>query len=207
MPNHENESDIGEWIANKVSRGEWNFGHSVNERELTEAFQLSRHKVRESLNILCIEGILEKKPNKGYFVVEYDTSEAHDGYRVRANLAYLAGQLLAERISLDALQTLRQLHSQMVSALERMEIEQYFVLNKQLHDVLFEATKCAPLIQFNKILQKKLSLFLHKEMNNPIGLKLSNQEHLALINHIAEGNAKAAATCFEQHILKGIKSL
>lgn len=194
-------------IEERIFSGKLAPGAKINEKALAEELKISRTPVREALNALRHEGLISIIPNRGGFVSSLSVKEALDCYDVRGGLAYTAGKLLPYRISLSQLEHLRKMHTEMEQLLAKPDIKNFYQVNERFHFLLFDATGNQPLIAMNTAITRKLALYLHKEMSNPILLQRSNREHLEIINLIADGNAKMAAIKFENHILGGKESL
>ncbi len=165
--------------------------------------KISRGPIREALNALRHEGLIDIIHNRGGFVASLSIKEVLDCYDVRGGLAHTAGKLLPFTISLRQLDQLQQMQTKMQELLKVQDVRGYYRINKELHALLFEATDNATLITMNNVIERKLSLILHKEMSNPGVLKLSNCEHQEIINLIAEGKSAETAEAFGNHILKG----
>lgn len=62
---------LKEMIKEKITRGTWKVGQCIaSERELTEAYGVSRMTVRQALGELVQEGLLVREKGKGTFVCE-----------------------------------------------------------------------------------------------------------------------------------------
>lgn len=199
--------DVQKIIEERIFSGTLQPGDKVNEKALADELQISRGPIREALNALRHEGLIESIPNRGGFVSSLSVKEALDCYDVRGGLAYTAGKLLPFRISLAQLQELRRLHGQMEKHLTAEDVSGFYRINANFHALLFEVTGNQPLIAMNHAIERKLSLYLHQEMHNPAVLRRSNAQHLEIINLIAEGRPEETARVFENHILEGKERL
>ncbi|MCS4585722.1 GntR family transcriptional regulator [Clostridium perfringens] len=62
---------LKEMIKEKIADGTWQVGQCIaSERELTEAYGVSRMTVRQALGELVQEGLLVREKGKGTFVCE-----------------------------------------------------------------------------------------------------------------------------------------
>lgn len=199
--------DVQTLIEDRIFSGKISPGGKINEKALSEELKISRGPIREALNALRQEGLVDIIPNRGAFVASLSIKEALDCYDVRGGLAYTAGKILPFRISLEQIQQLRQMQTQMEKLIKNGDISGYYAVNELFHALLFDATGNQSLITTNSAIERKLSLYLRKEMSNPGMLKCSNQEHLDIINLIAEGRPKETAESFEKHILEGKERL
>jgi DNA-binding GntR family transcriptional regulator len=82
-------------------------GERVNEMELAAQFEVSRTPLREALNRLVAENILDFVPNRGFFVRELNRQAVFDLYELRRSLESSAVQLAAERASERDIKALR----------------------------------------------------------------------------------------------------
>ena len=63
----------------------WNYEENdmITEAEISEKFGVSKTPSREALNYLCMEGFLEKIPNKGYLVKGVSVTELQSLFQFR----------------------------------------------------------------------------------------------------------------------------
>lgn len=55
-------------LRNDIINWNYNENDMITEAEISQKFGVSKTPSREALNYLCMEGFLEKIPNKGYLV-------------------------------------------------------------------------------------------------------------------------------------------
>lgn len=55
-------------LAELIALGEIDAETHLNTQDFAVRFSVSRTPVREALNILCVQGLVEQRPNRGYFV-------------------------------------------------------------------------------------------------------------------------------------------
>src|SRR4030043_1707119 len=73
-------------------------GGKLNEGELASALGISRTPVREAINRLEKEGLVEIFPQRGAFVVQFSAKDVFELFLIRENLEGLAAYLAAERM-------------------------------------------------------------------------------------------------------------
>ncbi len=195
--------DIQKIIEERIFSGELPPGGKVNEKALADELKISRGPIREALSALRHEGLIDIIPNRGGFVSSLSMEEVFDCYDVRGGLAHTAGRILPFRITLAQLDALRQMQKQMEKCLVARDIKGYYRVNEDFHAQLFSATGNEILITMNTAIERKLSLYLRREMSNPAILRLSNREHLEIISLIEQGKPEETARAFETHILNG----
>src|SRR5262249_1119931 len=128
-------SQLAQTIANEISllvtSGELNVGDHVKTQQLADRFGVSRSPVREAMEILAGQGLLEQKENRGFFVKEPPGAIAErvredaEPFEVANDYQRLAEDWLTDRIPAEVTeQTLR---------------ERYELTKSQLNDVLMRA--------------------------------------------------------------------
>ena len=86
-------------IRSKIMSGAFKPGEHLNISELAVQAGMSIIPVREAINQLQIEGLIELDAYRGIRVVSYTEAELREVYLIRAELEGLAGRLAAENSS------------------------------------------------------------------------------------------------------------
>lgn len=194
---------IKEWVfSRKLSAGD-----RINEKVLAEALGISRGPIREALQALRQEGLVEIIPNRGAFLRVLTLREVLDLCDVRAGLAHTAGRLLALRIADQDLAALRGMHEKMVWAVGNDEPLVFFRENLAFHDLLFKATRNRFLMEMVDSVENRVMLYLHRVATETRMLKDANEQHHEIIVAIAAGDAVRGAEAFMQHVLFGKQRL
>lgn len=193
------QSLIRQWVfTKKLSAGD-----RINEKVLAEKLGISRGPIREAIQALRQEGLVEIIPNRGAFLKKLSLKEVLDLYDVMAGLGYSAGRLLPSRISSDQLARLFELNEKMIEAVSRNDPLVFFKYNQVFHDLLFKATKNKALLDMMRSIEKRMMLYLHREATKSWMLKDSNDQHREIITHISKGDSERTAKALLQHVLFG----
>jgi DNA-binding GntR family transcriptional regulator len=195
--------ELQELIKKWVFSGKLAAGDRINEKVLAEQLGISRGPIREALQALRQEGLVQLIPNRGAFLRTLTLKEVLDLYDARAGLAYSAGRLLPSRISDEQLTKLYAMHEKMVSAVSENEPLAFFRHNLDFHELLFKATKNKALLEMVEVIEKRMMLYLHREATQVWSLKDSNQQHHAILVRISYGDSEGAASAFMHHVLFG----
>jgi DNA-binding GntR family transcriptional regulator len=194
---------IKEWVfSRKLSAGD-----RINESVLSEHLGISRGPIREALQALRQEGLVEIIPNRGAFLRTLTLKEVLDLYDVRAGLAHTAGRLLAHRISVQDVEALKDMHEKMEWAVNNDEPLVFFRQNLVFHDLLFKAARNRSLLEMVNGIEKRVMLYLHREATDTRMLKDSNEQHQQILDTIGKGDSQAVADAFLTHVLFGKQRL
>jgi len=122
-------------------------GAVLREKEVMEAFEVSRTPVREALMRLEMDGLVRIIPNVGTFVEEVSFQQLKDIFEIQSNLVILAGRLAAARISQDEIIEIRKRIAEMGATQDTKELMR---LDGEIHQIINSASK-------NEILIKMLN--------------------------------------------------
>lgn len=190
-------------IRKWVFTGVLSAGDRINEKHLSEKLGISRGPIREAIQALRQEGLVEVIPNRGAFLRKLTLKEVLDLYDVMAGLGYSAGRLLPSRISDEQLAKINALHDKMVAAVSNDEPLAFFRHNQGFHDLLFKATNNRSLLKMMRNIEKRMMLYLHREATKTWMLMDSNQQHKEILTQLSEGNSEGTAKALMAHVLFG----
>jgi DNA-binding GntR family transcriptional regulator len=126
-------------LVRRITRMEYAPGSVLVEKLLIEDLGIGRTPIREALQRLAIERLVDHMPNRGMFVSEITASGVQEIYEFRALLDGYAASLAANRATAPQINELRQLHKQLVRATEDDDIDRYVALDRHFYDVLSSA--------------------------------------------------------------------
>jgi len=119
-------------------------GAVIREKEVMEAFKVSRTPVREALMRLEMDGLVRIFPNVGTFVEDVSFQQLKDVFEIQAHLVRLAGSLAAARITAEEVAEIRQ-------RIEMMKPEQdtkvLMQLDGEIHTIINRATRNEMLVK------------------------------------------------------------
>lgn len=123
-----------------VMSGEFPAGSRLPEVALSERLGISRTPLRQALERLAAEGVLERIPNGGCRVASFNMDDVRDAIELRGVIEGTAVRLAAER-GADQ-QIMREVHNvldyidEVLSATGAVDFDGYVRLNAQFHDLL-----------------------------------------------------------------------
>jgi len=194
---------VAQSIEKLILSGELAPGAKLNEVALAERLGVSRGPLREAYRMLEELGLIRQEKNRGAFVREIALDEAADIYDVRAGLDATAGRLLASRITPAQLATLRGMTDRMQTAAATEDIDGFHVLNLNFHDQIVEMTGNRPLLDIYRKLVKQLTLFRRRNLFAPMAVPHFADEHSAIVELLATGDAERCAQALYDHARGG----
>jgi DNA-binding GntR family transcriptional regulator len=140
------ENNIYQDLKNKIILLEHKPGAVLREKEIMEAFGVSRTPVREALMRLEMDGLVRIIPNVGTFVEDVSFQQLKDVFEMRSYLVRIVGQLAAARITEGEIAEIRQRIDDMKAAKDNKTLIR---LDAEIHTIINKASK-------NKVLVKIL---------------------------------------------------
>ncbi len=128
-----------ERLVRKITRLEAEPGSVLVERDLMAEFGIGRTPLREAMQRLAIERLVNHQPNRGMFVSEITAAGVQQIYEFRAMLDGQAAALAAARATAEQVHALDTLQRELVSATEEGDVDAYVEADRHFYRVLGEA--------------------------------------------------------------------
>ncbi|MHB8068460.1 MAG: FadR/GntR family transcriptional regulator [Desulfobaccales bacterium] len=209
---------IFEQLRDLIFRGELKPGEQlVPERELAQAFGVSRPTVREALNKLVTMGLVEHRQGQGTFVRSHEATREHnplaaildrqetsleDLLEVRMGLEAQSALLAAERATPEDIQKLEEI----LAAMEDEYVEGRLGIEEDVafHMGLAYATKNPVQVyimrSFHDLLHFGIEENLRHLWEDPANLPIIQQQHRRIFQAIKDRDPEAAYEAMETHI-------
>jgi DNA-binding GntR family transcriptional regulator len=195
-----------EAIKARILSGELLPGSNHLENELAELLGISRTPVREALLMLEAQGLVEIIPRRGVRIVPLSSQDMEEIYEILAELEPLAAaKAAAKGLSEHQLATLAECLDRMEAALEADDRKSWAEADDLFHRRLI-------MLSGNRRLQQTVQTFSDQVRRARL-LTLhirpaphrSNEDHRALFDAIAEGDAERAARIHREHRMMACK--
>lgn len=185
-------------LKNAILEGDFVTGEKLAELELVERLGVSRTPIREAMQRLTQEGLLESVANKSVRVRKIGVQEARETYAVREILDALAAKTAALMSNTQDLERL-------VLALERLENagDQPFKTQTKLdlafHREIAKASHNAVLLEHLTALEYKVALIKQRTQTYNAAPETASQ-HRAILEAILARDADRAAQAAALHV-------
>ncbi|GAA5008907.1 GntR family transcriptional regulator [Acinetobacter puyangensis] len=201
---------IFQTIQAAIVSGEIPAGKKISEPELARMYGISRGPLREAIRRLEGQKLVERTAHVGARVVSLSHQQLYELYQIRENLEGLACRLAAQRIDKQQILALRD------------------VLKKHAEDDAFKAGKgyylqegqddfhyCIIKNSANKTLEKMLCdelyhlirMYRIQFSNTPNRPPKALNEHIRILDAIAEGDGELAELLMRRHIAQSYKNI
>jgi DNA-binding GntR family transcriptional regulator len=127
-------------IRDAIVDGTLQPGEKLKDQELTAWLGLSRTPIREALNRLEQEGLVESEPQRFTRVAPLDRRAANDAFPVVAALHALAAELAGPRLTSQDLDRMRGANGRFAEALKHGDIDAALQADDDFHAVFVRAS-------------------------------------------------------------------
>ncbi|MEV2243504.1 GntR family transcriptional regulator [Streptomyces sp. NPDC049970] len=200
-------SAVSSGIREALAAGDMVPGQRLVEQELSEVFGATRSSVREALQDLAAEGLVELIPRRGARVRVISVEEAVQITECRALLEGLCARRAAEFASDEVRHELTGIGAAMSRAVAEGDPDAYSLLNRRLHECLGE-------VSGQKVAQALLDRMNGQMVRYQFRLALrpgrparSLPQHLAIIRAVVAGDGAAAEAAARAHVDSVVEAL
>jgi len=175
-------------------------GSPVSERELMERLALGRTPIREALQALARERLVEVYPRRGMFVSRVDVRDLAGLSEVRLTLEPRAARLAAERATDADRATIAVLLKELDHVRDQPDERALIDLDQRIHRHIYECTHnpflAATLNEYYVLTLRIWFLALERVTR----LQDAVREHRELLRAIRAGNAERAEEAMRRHV-------
>jgi DNA-binding GntR family transcriptional regulator len=192
--------EAAERLRELIRAGELESRARVNEFELAERFGVSRTPLREAIKILATEGLLELLPNRGARVASVSPEEVDEMMEVVAGLEATAADLACRVITDEEIASIEVKHLAMVEAWKRGDDPAYFILNREIHEAIMQASRNATLQGIYANLSGRIQRARYSAHKTPAQWKKAVGEHEQMIRLLKRRDGERLALVLRDHI-------
>ncbi|MNO27773.1 HTH-type transcriptional regulator LutR [compost metagenome] len=187
-------------LKDMIVYGELQAGEPLHAGNLAEQFQTSKTPIRDAINILNHEGLVEIIPYKGCLVSQVNLKDLDELISLRLILEGGAAELAASYASRQAIDKLEQLAGAEIPPLSGISEVDYMRLNFDFHAAVAEASNNGRLkkLIINNLDNMQRVLYLDMKIGST---NTMNDEHREIVEMIKNKDSQAARKRMIEHIL------
>ncbi|MDT8345515.1 MAG: GntR family transcriptional regulator [Thermohalobaculum sp.] len=191
---------LSDRLREMIIEGDLSPGAKINERELCEAFGVSRTPLREAVQALAKEGLIQITPRRGARVAPMTVADLDEVFPIMGALESLAGELACARLTPNVVAEIRVLHLAMVAAFERGDRHSYFRLNEEIHDRIFKAAGNQTLIQIRRSLAARVRRARFRANLSPQRWQKAVAEHEEIVAALEAADGPRLGRLLRDHL-------
>lgn len=187
-------------LRQAILRGELAPGERLMEIQLADRLGVSRTPIREAIRKLELEGLVLMIPRKGAEVARISAKSLRDVLEVRRSLEELASELACQRMSEEQIQELEDAKRAFDQAVEEGDIMKIAETDEKFHDVIFNGTGNARLVQILNNLREQMYRYRLEYIKEEDKRQIIMIEHSKILKAIKARHVTEAKEAMREHI-------
>ena len=190
------------YIVEALESGAMAPGTRLREIDLAKEIGLSRTPIREALNRLLSEGLVENDPKRGLIITELDQNMVGELYEMRRVLEGTAAALAARHATDVEIEVLRQIAER---DKDERDANQLAYNNRLFHQTLYQCAHNRYLLKTLQALQNAMLLLGKSTLAETGRASTAREEHHEIINALESRDPELARAVANRHILEAYK--
>ncbi len=182
-------------------------GEKISDQEIAKYFSVSRTPVREAIQQLSDQKLIDVYPGRESLVAPIDLDVVRQCYQMMAELQALAVQFAFSKITPKMIWELEQINGE-ISSLDGLPDAQAIpAWDQKFHDYFFDLAGNDFLFDFCRILYAhilRVEILHYSKFRN---ILVSQEEHTVIINALKEGDLKSAKEAMRENWLYTMRAL
>jgi DNA-binding GntR family transcriptional regulator len=187
-------------LRDAIVSGELKPGQPLIETEIAAQLGVSRAPLREALQALSHEGLLETLPYRGTIVRNLTRADIEELYSFRGLLETFALRRIIERADPADVARLRQYFDAMLSAAQRGDVRAVNQSDREFHDTLIELSGHRLLQESWQTVSLRVRQVMALRNRQNSDLTRIAYNHIPIIEAISAGDTERAERLLNQHI-------
>ena len=187
-------------LREAILKGELAPGERLMEIKLANQLGVSRTPIREAIRKLELEGLVVMVPRKGAEVAKITEKDLRDVLEVRASLEELAISLACERITDEKIAELKDALEQFRTVIKGKDVTKIAQMDVAFHDVIFEATQNARLVQMVNNLREQMYRYRLEYLKDFSTHSRLDEEHVKIFEAVSARDIERATALIREHI-------
>lgn len=190
-------------ILQDVDSGVLGPGQPIDERRLSERFEVSRTPIREAILQLAAQGFVVMEPRSGASVPKLSIQALRELLELLGELEGAAAKFANRRIRPAEKAALEVALRQCNEAAARDDALAYREANDRFHDLIYAACRNEVLVAQIRALRTRCAAYTANRFDSPGRMLRSVQEHAAITESLLRGDPAQAQAAMLEHISIG----
>ncbi len=199
--------DVADTLRELILLGKLAPGVPVRERDLSEAFGISRTPLKEALRILENEGLIVYGPTRRPRVADPSLDEINDWLRVQGALEALAGELACELASDEQLMQIERVNASIKEAYDASGQLEAFRMDMRFHEAIVTASGNAALAETHATYNARLWRVRFLSSQRAASRDATRREHLDIVEALRARDGAAAGKVLQKHLRTAEKNI
>ena len=197
---------VFEQLEKGIILGDYKQGDIVTEKELAEGLGVSRTPVREALNRLEHDNMVEET-GKGTKIIGISEKDILTIYKLREQLDGLCASEAAENITDDEIKQLEDIVDYADFCVTKQDAEKIRECDNNFHEVLYRSSRNPVLYNILIPLHKKAAKYRWLTISDPSRAALSAAEHRQIVEAMKKHDPQAATIAMVSHATRARQAM
>jgi DNA-binding GntR family transcriptional regulator len=191
---------VAEQIRREIVAGRLREGTRLLEADLAEQMGTSRAPVRQALQRLSLEGLLESRQRRGFVVRAFSWEAIEELCDLRLHLEPALFAAAAERVDGDGLALLGETVARLRAAVMRADWPDVVAADRNFHSLVARFSGRVYTAQAFAILAEPLTVFMEVMRQQHSNTQDWIDDHEALLERLRQGDGVGAAGLIREHL-------
>ncbi|MEM5503155.1 GntR family transcriptional regulator [Ahrensia kielensis] len=198
---------IAEKLEAEIVGGILTPGTKLDEKSLTQRFNVSRTPIREALQIICSRSLAERQPFRGVVVKDVSIEHIQAMFEAMAEMEAVCAGFAVDRITEKELAELEEQHRIMEFLITQESFDEYADANTAFHSKIYDAAHNDEIKTVAHDIRLKLAPFRKSQLGSRSRLLHYNKEHAMIIDLLKCGNKAGAQEAMRLHLNGALKAM
>jgi DNA-binding GntR family transcriptional regulator len=200
---------VYQYLRNEIVEGRLTPGQRIGPDEFAERLNISKMPIKEAIERLVGEGLLDVQARRGTFVARLDPVELAETFEVRCALEVLAGKLAARHIVKADIEHLRALIAAMEQSTAKTDVRLHLEQNAEFHELIIKRSGNRKLFETWRRLRTPIHVAgIHSRTDDWIDrVSREQREHRAIVRALEQRDPAAVEQAITNHIMRASGSL
>lgn len=194
-------ASIAEMIEADIYKGILAPGMWLKQIDLEERYHCTRLALRHALEQLQSRKVVQRLPNRGFYVPQIDTDMVLDIMKSRALVESAIVDELISRITDESLARLSYLASVFSETVKTGTVTQQDTANHDFHRELLKSCHNSVIVEIIWNLRMRIPLAVQRANNTPARLEASAHDHFEMIEALRTRDAERLKAVTVYHVL------
>jgi len=191
-------------LRRKIISNQLISGTRLKENDWSQRLDVNRMAVREALNRLLGEHLVEAGERGGFFVKSLNAEDVREIREIREILELGALRLLFQKIDKDLIVELEQICDDFTGMVERGYLDGACEADVKFHETIIKGAKNSKLAALYQV--SNIPLFHQKLGKTQVQMEdyeLTDQEHRAVLKALKDNDLESALETLVKHLIRG----
>jgi DNA-binding GntR family transcriptional regulator len=196
-------TSLADAIEADIYRGALAPGMWLKQIDLEERYACTRLSLRHALDQLTAKKIVQKVPNRGYYVPSVDKNAVREIMQARAYVETAIAEELIANITDDSLARLSYLASLFADSLKTGTVIEQDAANHAFHRELLKSCRNDIMVEIIWDLRRRVPIAVQRADNTPERMERSAREHFEMLEALRTRDAPRLREVTARHVTVG----